>query len=556
VIPVNPGAAKSGISILGEKVYASLDEIPGNIDMVDIFRGSDAALEISRQAVELAKAKGISCVWMQLGVRNDAARELCEANGLRVVEDRCPKIEFSRLFGELGWHGFNSRVISSRRERKGQASTKSSPGNFEGFETRCIHAGQRVDYETGARITPIYQTSSFVFQDVDDAASLFNLQSFGNIYSRLSNPTVAALEEKIAALEDGVGATCAASGHAAQLIILFTLLRPGDRFVASRHLYGGSITQFTKMGAKFGWHVDFVDLEDLDDVREKLSHPDCKLLWAESIANPGGIITDMEAISQLTKEVHVPLIIDNTLATPALCQPKQFGADIVTHSTTKFLSGHGNSLGGCVVDLGTFDWAKVPGKFPSLTEPEPAYHNLTFYETFGELGLTVNLHAVALRDLGPCMTPMNAFLTNGGLETLSLRMERHTENATKVAEFLEAHPKVAWCSFAGLKSSKYYDQMLKYTSNRGPGSVFTFGLKGGFEDGVRMVESCQLLSHLANVGDTRSLILHPGSTTHRQLSDEARAAAGAGDEVIRLSIGLESADDIIADLDQAMSALG
>jgi len=557
VIPVNPGVAAKNGFILGEKCYASISEIPDKIDMVDIFRASDAALGICEEAVRVSKEKGIKTVWMQLGVINEEARDLCESNGMKVVMDRCPKIEYSRLFGELGWHGFDSGIINSKRQRKGKLSISSESNDgvqFTGFETKCIHAGTRPDAETGARVTPIYQNASYVFEDVDDAASLFNLQSFGNIYSRLSNPTVAALEEKLAALEGGVGATCTASGHSAQLLILFTLLQPGDRFVASRNLYGGSITQFKKMGEKFGWHVDFVDLDDHSVLRDKLSHPRCKLLWAESLANPGGIVSDLKFLSEETKRVQVPLIIDNTMATPYLCQPKEFGADIVVHSTTKFLSGHGNSLGGCVVDLGTFDFAKVPEKYPSLTTPEPAYHGLVFWETFGPLALTVNLHAVGLRDLGPSMAPMNVFLTICGVETLGVRMDRHVENARRVAEYLENHPKVSWVSYAGLGSSHFHHRAKEYMP-KGPGSVFTFGLNGGFEEGVRFVESCQLLSHLANIGDTRSLVLHPGSTTHRQLSDEARVAAGAGDEVIRLSVGLESVNDIVKDLSQALAKI-
>jgi O-acetylhomoserine (thiol)-lyase len=468
--------------------------------------------------------------------------------------DRCPKIEFSRLFGELGWHGFDSGVISSRRARAGAAGPPGGP-RFTGLETKAIHSGQRVDDTTGARITPIFQTASYVFEDVEHAASLFNLQTFGNVYSRLGNPTVAALEEKLAALEGGRGATCAASGHAAQLLVLFTLLRPGDRFVASRNLYGGSIAQFRKAGERFGWHCDFVDLEDRAAVRGLLEAPRCKLLWAESLANPGGVVSDIEWLSAECKRVRVPLCIDNTLATPALCRPGELGADIVCHSTTKFLSGHGNALGGAVVDIGRFDWSCDKGKYPSLSEPEPAYHGLTFHESFGDLALTTALHAIALRDLGPAMSPFNAFLTSMGVETLPLRMERHVRNALEVAAFLKQHPKVAYVSYAGLKESPFHERMLRVTRGRGAGSVFTFGLKGGFADGVRFVESLHLFSHLANVGDTRSLVLHPGSTTHRQLSEEQRRAAGAGDEVIRLSIGLESAHDLLLDLEQALAKL-
>ncbi|GBG24961.1 Methionine gamma-lyase [Hondaea fermentalgiana] len=556
VIPVNPGMA--GKEILGAKCYASLAEVPGPIDMVDIFRSSDAALEVTKDAIQRKDEKNIRVVWMQLGVRNEEARELCEANGVQVVMDRCPKIEFSRLFGELGWHGFNSGVISSKRRQVGRApgagSSQSAP-TFSGLETRCVHSGTPPDANTGARAFPIYQTSGYVFEDVDDAASLFNLQSFGNIYGRLSNPTVAALEERICTLEGGRGATCTASGHAAQLVALFTLMGPGDHFVASKNLYGGSFNQFKKMQEKFGWTCTHVDVDDPSAVREALSHPRCKLLWVESLANPGGVISDIEMLSGLTKEAGVPLAVDNTMATPALCQPGAFGADLVVHSTTKFLSGNGTSLGGCVVDMGSFDWSSVPAdKFPSLTQPEPGYHGLTFWESFGDLAFTTHAHTVGLRDLGPTMAPMNAFLTLLGTETLALRMDRHVENASKVATFLEAQPEVAWVSYAGLESSSYYTRAQKYLP-RGAGSVFTFGLKGGYKAGVDFVENLHLVSHVANLGDSRSLALHPASTTHRQLSDEQRTAAGAGDDVIRLSIGLETAEDIISDMKHAFSKI-
>ncbi len=420
-----------------------------------------------------------------------------------------------------------------------------------GFETRMIHAGSQPEPVTGARQTPIFQNTSYVFYDVDHAASLFNLQTFGFIYSRLTNPTVAALEERIASLEGGRGATCCASGHAAQVLTFFTFMEPGDEFIASTRLYGGSITQFGKTFKKFDWQARFVDVDDLDAVKQAIT-PKCKAIFVESLANPGGVVSDLEGLSRIAKEAGILLIVDNTMATPVLCRPFEWGADISIHSTTKFLSGNGTSVGGAVVDSGTFDWAQND-KFAGLTEPEPAYHGLSFYETFGDMAFTTHAHAVGLRDLGPTMAPMNAFLTLLGAETLSLRMERHCENAAKVADYLERHDEVAWVSYAGLKSSPYHELAKKYLAG-GAGSVFTFGVKGGYEMGVRVVEGCELLSHLANVGDTRSLILHPASTTHRQLTDEQRAAAGAGPEVIRLSIGLETVDDIIADLDQALKA--
>jgi O-acetylhomoserine (thiol)-lyase len=556
VYPVNPGVP--GTQILGETVYASLDDLPETVDMVDIFRNSDAAGPITDAAVE----HGAKVVWLQLGVRNDEAAARAEADGLRVVMNRCPKIEFSRLFGELSWHGFNSHVISSKRRPVGQAekptnvrdpnapALKSQAPVEAGFETRAIHAGAAPDPTTGARSIPIFQTTAFVFDDVDHAASLFNLQTFGNIYGRLSNPTTSVLEERIASLEGGRGTTCTASGHSAQLVALLPLMEPGDRIVASTKLYGGSITQFGKTFKKFDWHCTFVDMDDMNAVRAAAAEPGVKALYAESLANPGGVITDIEALKRVASEVGVPLIIDNTMATPYLCQPFKHGADIVIHSTTKFLSGHGNAMGGAIVDSGTFDWFQND-KFPALSQPEPAYHGLTFFETFGDLAYTTYGHSVGLRDLGPTMAPMNAYLTIMGTETLGLRMERHVENAQKVAEFLDGHPAVAWVSYAGLPVSPYHALAKKYLP-KGAGSVFTFGIKGGFEAGVNCVQACELFSHLANIGDTRSLILHPASTTHRQLTEEQRAAAGAGDDVIRLSIGIESVEDIIADLDRAL----
>ncbi|MGD1878203.1 MAG: O-acetylhomoserine aminocarboxypropyltransferase [Kiloniellaceae bacterium] len=420
-----------------------------------------------------------------------------------------------------------------------------------GFETRMIHAGTQPEPITGARQTPIFQNTSYVFHDADHAASLFNLQTFGFIYSRLTNPTVAALEERLANLEGGRGSTCCASGHAAQILAFFALMEPGDRFIASTRLYGGSITQFGKTFKKFDWQADFVDVDDPDAVRRALT-PKTKAIFVESLANPGGVVSDLEALAAVAHEAEIPLIVDNTMATPYLCRPFEWGADIVVHSTTKFLSGNGTSVGGAVIDSGRFDWA-ASGKFPGLAAPEPAYHGLNFHETFGDMAFTMQAHAVGLRDLGSTMAPMNAFQTLLGTETLSLRMERHCANAKRVAEYLEGHPRVDWVSCAALASSPYRALAQKYLP-LGAGSVFTIGLKGGYAAGVKMVESCELLSHLANVGDVRSLILHPASTTHRQLSAEQQTAAGAGPEVVRLSIGLETVDDIIADLDQALAA--
>jgi O-acetylhomoserine (thiol)-lyase len=421
-----------------------------------------------------------------------------------------------------------------------------------GFETRAIHAGAAPDPATGARATPIYQTTSFVFDDVDHAASLFNLQQVGFIYSRLTNPTVSVLEEKIANLEGGKGATATSSGHAAQMLALFALMRPGDEFVASKKLYGGSLNQFANSFPRaFGWNAVFVDPTDPDDFRKAITAK-TKAIFIESLANPGGVVCDIEAIAKVADEAGVPLIVDNTMATPYLCRPIEWGATLVVHSTTKFLGGHGNSIGGVVVDSGRFDWSKG-GKYPALTEPEPGYHGLKFFETFGDLAFTIHGHAVGLRDLGPNQQPMNAFLTLTGIETLALRMERHCANALKVAEFLTGHPEVAWVEYAGLPSSKYNALARKYLP-RGAGAVFTFGLKGGYDAGVALVENVKLFSHLANIGDTRSLIIHPASTTHRQLSPEGLKAAGAGPDVVRLSVGIESVDDIVADLDRALKA--
>ena len=420
-----------------------------------------------------------------------------------------------------------------------------------GFETRAIHAGAAPDPTTGARATPIYQTTAYVFDDVDHAASLFNLHDFGYIYSRLTNPTVAVLEERIASLEGGRAAVAAGSGHAAQFLTFFTLMGPGDEFVASRALYGGSLTQFGLSFKKLGWTCHFVDPADPDNFRKALT-PRCKAIFIESLANPGGVVVDIARVAAVAHEAGLPLIVDNTLATPYLCRPIEHGADIVVHSTTKFLSGHGNALGGVVVESGRFDWSRGAG-FPSLTEPEPAYHGLKFFENFGDFAFTMKARAVALRDFGPALAPMNAFLTITGIETLHVRMERHVANAQAVAEFLAGRPKVAWVSYAGLSASPYRALAQKYLP-KGAGAVFTFGVEGGYQAGVRLVENVRLFSHLANIGDTRSLILHPASTTHRQLSEAQRAAAGAGDDVIRLSVGLETAEDLIRDLDQALEA--
>lgn len=420
-----------------------------------------------------------------------------------------------------------------------------------GFETRAIHAGAAPDALTGARNTPIHHSTSYVFDDVDHAASLFNLQTFGFIYSRLTNPTVAVLEERIASLENARAACAAGSGHAAQFLAFFTFMEPGDHFVASRYLYGGSITQFGVTFRKLGWNCSFADPLEPATFRDALRE-NSKAIFIESVSNPSSIIGDIETIAGIADEAGIPLIVDNTIATPCLFNPVDHGADIVIHSTTKYLNGHGNSMGGVIVESGRFDWARND-KFPALTTPDEAYHGLTFYETFGDFGFTMRARAVALRDFGPTLSPTNAFMTITGIETLPLRMERHVANASEVAAFLDTHPAVAWVSFAALPSSPSYGWKEKYMP-KGCGSVFTFGLKGGYEAGTRLVENCQLLSHLANVGDTRSLVLHPASTTHRQLTEAQQIAAGAGPDVVRISVGLETVEDIIRDLDQALRA--
>src|ERR671918_3166244 len=438
-------------------------------------------------------------------------------------------------------------------ERKHHERNMSEQDQDYGFETLAIHAGAAPDPTTGARATPIYQTTSFVFDDVDHAASLFNLQRFGNIYSRITNPTVSVLEERIAALEGGTAACAVASGHAAQFIAFLNLMQPGDEIISSTKLYGGSITQFSETFPKFDWRVRFVDPPRPAEFKKALRKR-TKAIFVESASNPDGVICDLEAIAAIAHAAGIPLVVDNTMPTPYLCQPIRHGADIVVHSMTKYIGGHGNSMGGIIVDGGSFDWFQNR-KFPAMTEPTKAYHGVRFAETFGDFGFAMRCKTVGLRDLGPCLSPFNAFLILTGCETLPLRMERHADNAKAVAEFLAGHPQVEWVSWPGLRSSPLHALQRRYLPKGGP-AVFTFGVKGGYEMGIRVVESCELLSHLANIGDTRSLIIHPASTTHRQLDDEQRRAAGAGPEVVRLSIGVETARDIIADLDQALTTAG
>lgn len=419
-----------------------------------------------------------------------------------------------------------------------------------GFNTLAVHAGAKPDPATGARATPIYQTTSFVFDDADHAASLFGLKAFGNIYTRIMNPTQAVLEERVAALEGGTAALAAASGHAAQLLVFHNLLTPGDNFIAARRLYGGSINQFGHAFKNFGWNVRWADTKDLSTFESQIDER-TRAVFVESLANPGGEFVDIAAIAAIAHKHGLPLIVDNTLATPYLVRPIEHGADIVVHSLTKFIGGHGNSIGGILVDGGSFDWSKS-GNYPMLSSPRPEYGGIVLHETFGNFAFAIAARVLGLRDFGPAISPFNAFLILTGLETLPLRMQRHVDNALKVAEFLSKHEKVGWVSYAGLPGDRNNALQKKYSPNGG-GAVFTFGLKGGYDAGVKFVEALELFSHLANVGDTKSLVIHPASTTHRQLSDEQKTLAGAGPDTVRLSIGIEDVADIIADLDQALS---
>jgi len=419
-----------------------------------------------------------------------------------------------------------------------------------GFSTLSIHAGAKPDPTTGARATPIYQTTSFVFDDVDHAASLFGLQAFGNIYTRITNPTTAVLEERVAALEGGTAALGVASGHAAQVVAFHALLSPGDEFVAATKLYGGSINQFNHSFKSFGWQVRWADPDDLDAVKKAVTER-TKAIFIESIANPGGIIMDIAGIAKIAEDANVPLIVDNTLATPYLTKPFEHGADIIVHSATKFLGGHGNSMGGVIVDGGKFSWA-ADKRYPLLSAPRPEYGGMVLAETFGDFAYAIACRVLGLRDLGPALSPFNSFLILTGIETLPLRMQRHSDNALTVAKHLSTHPKVTWVSYAGLEGDKY-STLARHYCPKGAGAVLTFGVKGGYQAGINLVKDLKLFSHLANIGDTRSLVIHPASTTHRQLSDAQKIAAGAGPDVVRLSVGLEDIEDIIADLDQALA---
>jgi len=422
-------------------------------------------------------------------------------------------------------------------------------------ETLAIHAGCEPDPTTKARITPIYQTASYVFDSAEHAADLFALKQFGNIYTRIMNPTNAALEAKITALEGGVGALGVASGHAAQFLVFHTLMEPGCEIVAAKKLYGGSLNQLAHSFAKFGWKAVFVNADDPAEVAAAITDK-TRAVFIESLANPGGVVSDIKAIADVAHAAGVPLVVDNTMATPMLCRPFEHGADIVVHSCTKFLNGHGNSVGGLIVDSGKFDWA-ASDKFPSLTAPNPSYHGAVLTDALapvGPIAFIIGCRVLGLRDLGPAMAPMNAFLTLTGMETLALRMERHCANALHLAQWLQNHPKVAWVSYAGLPEDPYHQLARQYLGGKG-GAVFTFGVKGGYEAGVKLVSSAKLFSHLANIGDTRSLIIHPASTTHSQLGEEELQAAGAGPDTVRVSVGIEHIDDIVADLAQALEQI-
>ncbi|WP_018687603.1 MULTISPECIES: O-acetylhomoserine aminocarboxypropyltransferase [Ahrensia] len=418
-----------------------------------------------------------------------------------------------------------------------------------GFDTLAIHAGASPDPTTGARITPIYQTTAYVFKDTDHAAKLFGLQEFGNIYTRLMNPTTAVLEEKVAALEGGTAALACSSGHAAQLLVFHTIMNAGDNFIAANRLYGGSINQFNQAFKNFDWHVRWADMDDVSTIESQIDE-NTKAIFCESLANPGGIVTDLEAVSAVAKKHGIPLIVDNTMATPYLIRPFEHGADIVVHSLTKFIGGHGNSMGGLIIDGGTFDWSATD-KYPMLSKPRTEYAGVVLHEALGNIAFAIACRVLGMRDFGPVISPQNSFNILTGAETLSLRMQRHCDNALAVAKHLKSHDKVSWVRYAGLEDDPYNALQKKYSPN-GAGGVFTVGLKGGYDAGVKFVESLELISHVANLGDTRSLVIHPASTTHRQLTDEQREAAGAGNDVVRLSIGIESVDDIIADIDKAL----
>ena len=420
-----------------------------------------------------------------------------------------------------------------------------------GFNTLAVHAGAAPDAATGARATPIYQTTSFVFDDVDHAASLFGLQAFGNIYTRIGNPTNAVLEERVASLEGGTAALAVASGHAAEFLVNHALMQPGDELVAGNKLYGGSINQFNHSYKNFGWSVAWADADDPASFEAAITER-TRSIFIESIANPGGVIVDIEAIAKIAKAHRVPLVVDNTMASPYLIRPFDYGADIVVHSATKFLGGHGNSIAGIIVDGGSFNWVG-DDRYPMLSKPRPEYGGMVLGENFGNFAFAIACRVLGLRDLGPALSPFNAFLILQGVETLPLRMQRQSDTTLEVARHLAGHERVSWVSYPGLDGDRYQALARKYCP-KGAGAVFTFGVKGGYQAGIQLVSKLKLFSHLANIGDTRSLVIHPASTTHRQLTEAQQMTAGAGPEVVRLSIGLEDPEDLLADLDQALAS--
>jgi O-acetylhomoserine (thiol)-lyase len=448
-----------------------------------------------------------------------------------------------------GPNGQSSPGQSTNGQHDPNGTSRAGPRQF-GFDTRAIHAGQRPDPYTGARAMPIYQTTSFVFESPDHAANLFELQEYGNIYTRIMNPTTAAFEERIASLEGGAGAVATASGQAAQFMSLMTMLVPGDHIVTARTLYGGTFTQFEHTLKKLSIDVTFVDPDDPESYAKAIT-PNTKLLYGETIGNPSANVLDIEAIAEIAHRHEIPLVIDNTFASPYLCRPIEWGADIVVHSATKFIGGHGTSIAGAVVESGRFNWSN--GKFDTIALPSPAYHGLAFHETFGPYGYLMKLRCETLRDVGACLSPFNAFLLLLGLETLPLRMEKHVQNAQRVAEMLDAHEAVSWVRYPGLASNPYHNLARKYLP-RGSGAVFTFGVAGGRPAGKAFIEKLELVSHLANVGDAKTLVIHPASTTHQQMSDADLEASGVGPDMIRISVGLESIDDVLWDLDQALRA--
>ncbi|MBL8231151.1 MAG: O-acetylhomoserine aminocarboxypropyltransferase [Bryobacterales bacterium] len=419
-----------------------------------------------------------------------------------------------------------------------------------GFNTRALHAGYSPEATTHARAVPIYQSTSFTFDNSEHAASLFALQQFGNIYTRIMNPTTAVLEERVASLEGGAMALALSSGQAAQFLTINSLMEAGDEMVSASTLYGGTYTQFDVSFRRMGYKVNFVDPDNPENFRKAIT-PKTKLIYGETISNPRGNVLDIEAVAKIAHEHNLPLVIDNTFATPYLCRPIDYGADIVVHSLTKFMGGHGTSIGGIIVSGNQFDWSK--GKFPQLTEPSPAYHGMNFFQVFGNLAFILRARVEGLRDLGPCISPFNSFLFLQGIETLGMRMDRHVSNALATAEFLEKHECVNWVNYPSLKSSSYHALAQRYMP-KGAGAVFSFGIKGGYEAGKKFIDSLKMFSHLANVGDARSLVIHPPSTTHQQLSAEQQKAAGVTPDMVRLSIGIEDLDDILWDLDQALRA--